>query len=121
MAVDDKEGPLEKIKDFFTQKPEDRAYEDNGGDDRVSEADRTDDPKADAKAYAASVGEDDPYPDYTPSVTTESPAADGDTLVDTSGGVPVDATPTPTPEETSTPVEFPGEGQPGYQAEGRSV
>lgn len=63
MAVDGQEGIGEKVAEFFTQGPEDRAYEDAGGDSRVPAADRTDNPKADANAFAASNGEELPYPE----------------------------------------------------------
>lgn len=64
MAVDKNESLGEKIKDFWWQGPSDRAYEDAGGDDRVPEDQRTDDPKADANKYAREHGEDAPYPDH---------------------------------------------------------
>lgn len=93
MAVDKGEGIVEKVKDFFTQTPEDRAYEDAGGDDRVPEADRTEDPKADANAFAVSEGEAAPYPDYIPEADKVPAEVVGE-------GVPVDASPAPTVEET---------------------
>lgn len=64
MAVDENEGVFEKVKDFFWQGPDDRSYEDAGGDDRVPEDQRTNDPKADANKYAREHGEEVPYPDY---------------------------------------------------------
>lgn len=66
MGVNGNESPVERVKEFFTQDPTDRAYEEAGGDDRVPKGERTDDPKADAKALAAKSGEADPYPDYSP-------------------------------------------------------
>lgn len=89
MAVDGKEGFVEKVTEFFTQGPEDRAYEDAGGDARVPEADRTDDPQADANAFAVAEGEEVPYPDLAPEpeaadvvseeavVVEEAPVVDG--------------------------------------------
>lgn len=64
MAVDKNESPVEKVVEFFTQGPEDRAYENAGGDDRVPQEQRTDDPKADANTYALANGEDAPYPGH---------------------------------------------------------
>ncbi len=64
MATDNKEGLVEKVKDFFTQRPDDHAYENHGGDDRVPPEKRTADPKADANEHAASAGEDLPYPGH---------------------------------------------------------
>lgn len=64
VAVDKNEGFIEKVKDFFWQGPEDRSYEDAGGDDRVPEDERTNDPKADANKYARDHGEEIPYPDH---------------------------------------------------------
>lgn len=64
MAVDENENVFEKVKDFFWQGPDDRSYEDAGGDDRVPEDQRTNDPKADANKYARENGEEVPYPDY---------------------------------------------------------
>lgn len=123
MAVDEQEGPLEKIKDLFTQKPEDRAYEDAGGDDDVPEEDRTDDPKADAKRFALAAGEEDPYPDYTPAADEAVAVPVETTYVDTSAGVPVDDTPAPTADETATEVDFPdsGEDDDGVPSVGRSA
>lgn len=76
MGVDGNEGFGERVKEFFTQTPEDREYEDRGGDQRVPVEDRTDDPKADAKRLAAANGEDDPHPDYNPdgAAVAEDPA-----------------------------------------------
>lgn len=62
MAVDKNENIFEKAKDFFWQSPGDRSYEDAGGDDRVPEDQRTDDPKADANKYARENGLEEPYP-----------------------------------------------------------
>jgi hypothetical protein len=92
MAVDGEEGIVEKVKEFFTQTPEDRAYEDAGGDDRVPEAERTDNPEADANKYAVEHGEDKPYPDIeeqateagTP-LTEPNPAAEA-VVIDTPDG-----------------------------------
>lgn len=64
MAVDKNEGFGEKVKDFFWQNPDDRSYEDAGGDDRVPENQRTNDPKDDANKYAQAAGEPLPYPDH---------------------------------------------------------
>lgn len=64
MAVDKDEGIIEKVKDFFWQNPEDRSYEDAGGDDRVPTDERTNDPKSDANKYARDRGEEIPYPNY---------------------------------------------------------
>ena len=64
MAVDKNEGFFEKAKDFWTQGPEDRAYEDAGGDDRVPKEQRTNDPKADANKFAQDNGEEPPYPNH---------------------------------------------------------
>ena len=72
MAVDKDEGPLEKVKDFFLQTPEDRSYEDAGGDDRVPEEERTNDPKADANRYAKEHGEEEPYPNHVNPTDTVS-------------------------------------------------
>lgn len=75
MATNDKEGFLEKSKEFFTQTPEDRKYEEAGGDDRIPLHERTDDPKADAKRFAAAQGERDPYPEYEMDGDGERPAS----------------------------------------------
>lgn len=64
MAVDKEEGVLEKVGEFVTQKPEDRAYEDEGGNSEVPVEQRTDDPKADANRYAREQGDEPPYPDH---------------------------------------------------------
>lgn len=64
MAVDKNESPVEKIKDFFLQGPEDRSYEEQGGDDRVPVAERTNDPKADANRFSLANGEEAPYPEH---------------------------------------------------------
>lgn len=64
MAVDENESAWEKIKDFWWQKPNDHSYEDEGGDDRVPEKERTNDPKADANKFARENGEEPPYPEY---------------------------------------------------------
>lgn len=71
MAVDKNENVFEKAKDFFWQGPDDRAYEDAGGDDRVPKEERTNDPKADANKYALANGEDAPYPDHANEPTGE--------------------------------------------------
>lgn len=63
MAVDGKEGPLKKVKDFFWQDPEEKSYQDQGGDDRVPEADRHGNPLHEANDYAAKHGEPLPYPE----------------------------------------------------------
>ena len=75
MAVDKNEGIFEKVKDFWWQGPSDRAYEDAGGDDRIPEDERTDDPKADANKYARDNGEEIPYPDHVnpTDVVTDDP------------------------------------------------
>lgn len=79
MAVDKNEGFFEKAKDFFTQKPSDRSYEDAGGDDRVPEEKRTDDPKADANKYARENGEEVPYPDHVNPTEADIKGVPGDT------------------------------------------
>lgn len=78
MAVDKDENVFQKAKDFFWQGPGDRSYEDAGGDDRVPEGERTNDPKADANKYALDNGEEAPYPDHvnpTDVVTEDAPEA----------------------------------------------
>jgi hypothetical protein len=72
MAVDKKESPVEKVVEFFTQNPADRAYEDAGGDAKVPVEERTDDPRADANAYAKKVGEPEPYPGLVSSTVTDT-------------------------------------------------
>lgn len=80
MAVDKDEGPLEKVKDFFWQTPEDRSYENEGGDDRVPEEERTNDPKSDANQYAKEHGEDKPYPGHVnPTDTVSGDPGEGKT------------------------------------------
>lgn len=74
MATDNKESPVEKAVEFFTQGPDDREYEGQGGDDRVPKDQRTSDPKADANKYAQSQGEKLPYPDHAPVDEGNAPA-----------------------------------------------
>lgn len=64
MAAGDKEGIFEKVGEFFTQKPEDHDYEKAGGDAKVPDEKRTNDPLADANEYAVSVGKALPYPSH---------------------------------------------------------
>lgn len=64
MAAGPKESLWEKFKEFFTQKPADHKYEKKGGDARIDPKDRTSDPKRDANLYAASRGEEAPWPDH---------------------------------------------------------
>ena len=88
MAVDKDESAFEKVKDFFTQKPEDRAYEDLGGDDRVPMNERTDDPKADANRYAHEAGEELPYPGYQPEKSEVAEGGEVGLDGDTPGATP---------------------------------
>lgn len=78
MAVDENEGVFEKVKDFFWQGPDDKAYEDAGGDDRVPEDQRTNDPKADANKYARENGLDEPYPGHANPTDTVPGDAEAD-------------------------------------------
>ena len=66
MAVNDKESFGEKVKEFFLQNPEDREYEEQGGDARIPVEDRTESPRLDARKYALSIDEEDPYPEDGP-------------------------------------------------------
>lgn len=77
MAVDKNENIFQKAKDFFWQGPDDRSYEDAGGDDRVPEDQRTNDPKADANKYARENGEEIPYPDHANPTDTVPGDAEG--------------------------------------------
>lgn len=75
MATNNKEGWGEKIGEFFTQHKDDRKYEGAGGDARVPEEKRQGNPRQEARAYAISIGEDDPYPEDGPldTVAEEKP------------------------------------------------
>lgn len=64
MAVNEKEGFGEKVKEFFTQNPDDHEYEKAGGDSRVPKEQRKGDPKREANSYAVSHGEEPPYPGH---------------------------------------------------------
>lgn len=76
MATNENEGLGEKVKEFFTQTPEDRSYEDAGGDSRVPEAERHGDPTGEANAYAAANGEDLPYPELEDRVVGDEVVVD---------------------------------------------
>lgn len=81
MATNNKETFGQKAVEFFTQHKDDRAYEAEGGDDRVPEEKRQGNPRHEARVYALSVGEDDPYPEDGPldvnvEVTEGSPQED---------------------------------------------
>lgn len=80
MGVNEDEGFGKKVKDFFTQKPEDHDYQKKGGDDRVPEGERTDDPQADANRYAVAHGEELPYPEH-PSAAAPGTVTDADPAV----------------------------------------
>lgn len=66
MGTNKTEGFGEKVVEFFTQHKDDRAYEAEGGDDRVPKEDRKGNPRLEARLYALSVGEQDPYPEDGP-------------------------------------------------------
>lgn len=63
MATNHRESFGEKVAEFFTQHKDDREYEKEGGDGRVPEEDRQGNPRREARVYALSVGEADPYPE----------------------------------------------------------
>lgn len=63
MSTNNKESTFEKVTEFFTQSPEDRAYEKAGGDGRVPQADRQGNPRQEARHFARVNGEEDPYPE----------------------------------------------------------
>lgn len=64
MAAGSRQGRWEKFKEFFTQGPADFEYEEAGGDAETPEAERTNDPLADANEYARGVGEPVPWPSH---------------------------------------------------------
>lgn len=66
MATNNKESFGEKVTEWFTQSPEDRAYEEKGGDGRVPQEDRQGNPRAEARHFAYVNGEEDPYPEDGP-------------------------------------------------------
>lgn len=80
MATNNQESPFERVKEFFLQGPEDRKYEEAGGDADVPKERRTADPHADANAWAREQGKDLPYPGH-PSAqegyVNEAPLLDG--------------------------------------------
>lgn len=51
MATNEHEGFGERVAEFFTQKPEDRQYEESGGDAAIPAELRTDDPVADVQRW----------------------------------------------------------------------
>lgn len=66
MTTNNKESRLYKVWEWFTQHRDDRAYEKDGGDDRVPKEDRKGKPRQEAREYAQTHGEDDPYPEDGP-------------------------------------------------------
>lgn len=76
MAVNGREKPGEKVIEFFTQSPEDRAYEKAGGDARVPQEKRAGDPHGEARRFALVNGEEDPYPDEAPLAPVEDDDAE---------------------------------------------
>lgn len=66
MATNNKESAWEKTVEFFTQHKDDRTYEKEGGDGRVPVEKRQGNPRREARVYALSIGEDDPYPEDGP-------------------------------------------------------
>lgn len=66
MVTNNKENFGQKFTEFFTQHKDDRAYEAEGGDDRVPVEKRQGNPRLEARVYALSVGEQDPYPEDGP-------------------------------------------------------
>ena len=66
MATNNKESGWEKTVEFFTQHKDDRAYEKAGGDGRVPVEKRQGEPRREARVYALSIGEGDPYPEDGP-------------------------------------------------------
>lgn len=64
MPANPRESHWHRIRDFLVQKPEDHEYENNGGDDRIPEEKRTDDPLADSNDYAKELGEEVPWPSH---------------------------------------------------------
>lgn len=66
MATNKQESFGEKVVEFFTQHKDDWEYEKAEGDSRVPLEKRQGNPRAEARAHALSLGEDDPYPEDGP-------------------------------------------------------
>lgn len=74
MAVNGKESIAERVGEWFTQSPEDRSYEEAGGDASVPQEMRKGDPRREAREFAHANGQPDPYPEDGPlDATPENP------------------------------------------------